>query len=400
MNRKLLIAVGIILFIGIIALVLFFSRDTQPTEPTGGSSFPVVGEPTTPSGTGISPGFFDDPIDASSRPIEAAPRLVKITDGPVAEGVIAQAVQAAASTTGASVRYAERATGNLYEYQTQNKSIVRLTNQTIPGVMKAHWLSDGSRAYLQYFSTSPSGESGLETYTLPVDGAGQALARNVSAVVPEGSTSVLTMTSNANGSLITRAGVGGVGGNTLFTTDLGRLFLFSTAGGIFIHTPASTHAESYAFSVSKEGLLERIAVPTQGMTFLPSPDGSKALVSSVANGSVGLSFIDLQTGTETQLPLATLTEKCVWATNSLAAYCGVPTASPKGNLPDDWYQGVIGFVDQLWKIDFQDRVVTFAADLPALVEAPIDATSLAVDAGQNTLFFMNRNDGSLWAYEL
>jgi len=401
MNRKTLIILGIALILGIVALVLYFSRSTPPEETPSSGSFPVVGEPATQSSTGTAPSFFDDPLDASSRPVEAAPRLVKITDGPVAEGVVALSFNQASSTEkDVRVRYVERASGNLYEYESLRKSIDRLTNQTIPGVAKAAWLSDGSRAYLRYFSVLPSGERNLDSYMLPVEGEGQALARNLSDIVPEGITSVLTLTSNANGSSVTRAGIGGIGGAEIFKTDIGRVFLFSTDRGPFIQTPASATGDSYAFFVARSGLLERVPTPTIGMSFLPSPDGTKALVSHLSSGSLTLTYLDLITKAQTDLPLATMTEKCAWAHDSLTAYCGVPAASPQGTFPDDWYQGVVGFVDQLWSIDFANRVVLFVADLPKLTKAPIDAVSLATDTDQAMLFFVNRNDGSLWSYEL
>ncbi len=405
--NKRTIALGVLIILGVLIAGYFLLRDTStPATPGTSGTFPAVGEPVTASVPGTTTGFFDDQIDASSRPVQAAARLVKITDGPVAIGLAARTVSGtstASSTSSAdvAVRYIERASGNMYEYRQQERAITRLTNRTIPGVFEAAWLLDGSRAYVRYVSNGTGNTTHIETYALPMSGDGQLLARDLSQIFPDGTASVITLSSSDTGSIATRTDIGGIGGTTVFQTPLSRLFAFATDRGMYVHTPASALAESYVFLV-RAGQFERIPAPAKGMTVLPSPNGKILLVSYINDsGALQTGIIDPDTATLTKLPIATLTEKCVFTKDSLHAYCGVPASAPEeGIIPDDWYQGAIGFRDRLWEIDFGSRLALFTADLPKLTDAPIDAVSLATDENQSVLFFINRNDGSLWAYEL
>jgi hypothetical protein len=100
------------------------------------------------------------------------------------------------------------------------------------------------------------------------------------------------------------------------------------------------------------------------------------------------------------LPIGTIADKCVWTTDETAAYCGVPVTPPPGNYPDDWYQGVAHFSDQIWKIDVSGRFAQLVLDFPGETGKTLDAISLAIDPGAKQLVFVNKNDGSLWKYSL
>lgn len=408
MRRNILILIGVVILVSLgVAWYVLREPSADPADTSG--TFPTVGGPATPTGPGNTSDFFDDPIDASERPVAAAARLVKITDGPVAHGLSAltetsdqAGTTTSSNTIGARVRYIERASGNAYEYRSSTKSIARLTSRTMPGITTASWLTDGSRAYVQYQAEGSDLSTYTETYALPItgEGEGQLLPRNLAAAIADGNTSVITLSTTPTGSVALRAGIGGIGGTALFETPLSRIFAFPSNAGLFVHTPASASVESYLFLV-RAGRLERISAPSRGMTALPSPDGARVLISYInAAGDLSMGMVETETRTFTTLPVATLTEKCTFTKDSLRVYCGVPAGETSGVLPDEWYQGVFGFRDQIWEIDFENRLALFVADLPNLAEAPIDAVSLATDPSGKGLFFMNRNDGSLWAYEL
>jgi hypothetical protein len=420
MNRHTKIIIGIVLLVivAILIYVFFFSAKPAPGTATGTlpGTFPstggVGGEGEGQQGENpFSTGVFEDTIDASAHPTEAAPRLVKITDGPVALGVIALSLGSQKTGTNTStstptsldtaVRYIERASGNAYEYRASSRTITRLTNRTIPGTIESSWLSDGSYAFLRYISAgNGSSNRHMETYALSMSGQGKMLAEDLSQATGNDS-SVVTVSSDKNGSLVMRSGPQGENPVTLLSTTIERLFLFPTKSGLFVQTPASAKADSFIFVADKNGELTRIPAGTKGLAALPSPDGKTVLVSYVQGSSIQMQSVDVATGARTNLPLATLVEKCVWTSTSRSVYCGVPISSPNATYPDDWYQGVVGFQDRLWEINFDSHLNIRIADLPQLApHTVIDAVGLAVDPADKLLIFMNRNDGSLWAYSL
>ncbi|MBP7741529.1 MAG: hypothetical protein KA104_02470, partial [Candidatus Pacebacteria bacterium] len=88
-----------------------------------------------------------------------------------------------------------------------------------------------------------------------------------------------------------------------------------------------------------------------------------------------------------------------WGRNNTSLYCGVPTAIPK-DLPDGWYQGAHALSDRLWKIDLTTRLATLINDPTAVSNITIDMIGLSTDPDEDVVTFMNKTDGSLWAYDL
>ncbi len=114
-----------------------------------------------------------------------------------------------------------------------------------------------------------------------------------------------------------------------------------------------------------------------------------------------MELVDTATDGTIPLPVATIADKCVWTADDSAIYCGIPVnPSTDAAYPDDWYQGTLQFSDRLWKIDVAGRFAQLVLDFPSATKGTLDATALAVDPSNTELVFINKNDGSLWSYEL
>lgn len=349
--------------------------------------------------------------------VRVAPNLIKITPGPVARGILVTnasttPVASLASTTedipsGPSfvtkAHYIDRQSGNMYVYNVTEGTSERVTNHTAPGVQEVSWLSNGSLAFLR-FLVAEGGIEHIETYALPADGSeGRFLARDLSEVAVRGNDTLFTLTQSTSGSVGSLAKPDGSGTVTLFSSPLSAVEVAFAGTNMLAHTKPSRVMGGYVFLVQRpSGTFSKLLGPLFGVTALPSYTGKQLLVTHVVNGAPVLSLFDVETRTTTTLPVATLTEKCVWAPDGLSAYCAVPISlSASGNnLPDSWYQGTVSFSDRLWKIDLTARVATLVANLPDLTDDPVDAVSLSLDAKETTLVFLNKRDGSLWAYSL
>lgn len=101
------------------------------------------------------------------------------------------------------------------------------------------------------------------------------------------------------------------------------------------------------------------------------------------------------------VPVATIADKCAWTADDSAIYCGIPVSPPTGvNYPDDWYQGAVQFSDRIWKIQVSGRYAQLVLDFSKEANGSLDTEALALDPASSTLVFVNKNDGSLWSYQL
>lgn len=371
---------------------------------------------------------------------EFAPRLIRITDQPVARGVVAiiristttvaqpiatptEQVVSLDTATGTSsatttlvipaapvvtetverdteVRFIDRASGNIYRYLAHERSLTRLSNKTLPGIQRASWLPDGSRAFVQFLSGEGDGEY-VATYVLPDSGEGGFfLEQNLAVAKAVGANSLFTLLSGTTGSVGSVSNADGTGARTLFTSLLSSLVVHPTSANYYGATRASAQLDGYAFLINAtNGGFSRILGPFRGLSIRPSPAGDRVLYSYVDRGTLRLGMLEIASRSVTALPVATLAEKCVWAPSGSAVYCGVPLSLPQ-NLPDSWYQGAVAFTDRLWRIDMESRIATLVTDPVETADVSIDAVALETDPEEDILFFTDKPSGALWAYDL
>lgn len=402
MRRTLIIAAAVIVVLGAAVVTYFYLFPESPgVEVTpGGSTLPVAGQGTFPvgmDGTGDQNG-----ADVPSSPTAVTARLVKISAGPVVFGEVVTDSRAAnaSSSPEVTVSYIERQSGNLYTYRTLSRTVTRTSNRTVPGIQSAAWTPNGSLVFVRYLSGSNF--STINTYGLSASGSsGYFLPQNL-ADLAVASTSVLMLSSGVNGSTASLAKVDGTGARTVFSTPLTSLRVFFAGKSQYLAvTKASAALPGTAFLVDATGRLSRIAGPRDGLSALPSPLGKWILVSYTLDGAMQMELVNTTTGETLSLPVATLTDKCVWTSDDSVVYCGVPVNPPGGvAYPDDWYQGAVQFSDRIWKIQISGRYAQMALDLPKETKEVIDVVSPAVNPSGTVLVFVNKNNGSLWSYSL
>jgi hypothetical protein len=403
-RRLLIIAASLIVILGLIAVgYLLFSGSAELTV----SDDPFAGTETT--GSVI-------PEAASGAGDEVSPGLIRITNNFVAEGFVA--IPRISTTTGpvssdgatstpdevviqdTEIRFIDRASGNIYRFMAQERALARISNKTLPGIQRASWLPDGTRAYVQFLS-GDEGSEFVATYMLPETGEGGFfLEQGLRAALAVGSDSLFTLLSGTTGSVGSVAQADGTNTRTLFTSPISSLVVQPTNDSYFAHTKASSQIDGYSFQINAtSGAFTRLLGPLRGLASLPSPDSSRLLYSYLDRGTTRLAVLDVTSRSPTALPLATLPEKCVWAPDSSAVYCAVPTSLPRV-LPDAWYQGAVVLSDRIWRISMTDRLATLVVDPGAVADVSIDAVALTLDPNQDVLVFTDKHNGSLWMYDL
>lgn len=406
MRRILLILGALLLVVAVLAAVYFLFLRPDAGITVGENPFGGAGD----RDPGIGP-VVDTGVPTSGAGTLIAPRLLKITEGPVAAGTIAlyTPAQTIASSTSTStpevtvpeeveVRYIDRQSGNVYSFKVHDRVETRLSNKTLPGIVDAAWTINGSHAAVRFLETDVSGGERVSTYVLPANGEGGFfLSQDLSQVLVASST-VVALASNTTGSVAESMSIDGTNVRTVFSSVLSSLRLHLLGSRYLVETKPSAYLDGYAF-LADGSSLTRVLGPLRGLSTLPSPSGDDILYSYVDRGRLYTQVLDLASRTTVPLPLATLPEKCVWTANGDALYCAVPV-SLSGVLPDEWYQGARSFSDRIWRIDMDSRAATLVFDPRQLADTAIDAQALTLDRANDVLVFMDRDDGSLWSYDL
>ncbi len=406
MRRILIIVASIIVLAGIAVGVYYFffasgaSLTVGVPNPFGSSDDRTEVEILGPDGA---------PIQGAGTVV--APKLIRITEGPVAKGAVALAIPAVTSSSTAStttevspadteIRFVERQSGNIYTFRVHDRILSRISNKTLPGIQEAAWVADGSRVFVRYLTRAADGVEHVDTYALPADGGeGYFLEQGLEQIVVGGDT-VFSLLPTSTGSVGSLSAPDGTNIRTLFTSVISRLRTEFSGEDLIATTKASSGLDGYAFLVSRaNGSLTRVLGPMRGLATLPSPGGEHILYSFNDRGKLATQVLNLTTRTATPLPLATLAEKCAWTPTRDGLYCAIPT-SVTGNLPDDWYQGAHSFTDRIWYIDLTTRLATLIVDPKQVGEVEIDAVALTLDPLADVLVFTNKKDGSLWTYDL
>lgn len=412
MQRTLVIvgAIVVLLAIGVGIYFLFFNHHASLS--TGApSSFPQA---ATESGSGTT---APPPPEALGVPVagagtEIAPHLVRVTDEPVSLGAVAVYTPGSGTigTTTASstvyvapdvrVEYIDRQSGNVYAYQAHGRTLVRLSNKTLPGIQEAVWLSDGSLAYARYIDTT-GGATHIATYALPATTTdGYFLTQDLAQVATHGTSTLATLFSTTDGSSASVSNPSGAGLKSLFQSPLSALRLAFFGTNYLATTKPTATSDGYTFLVDgKTGGFTRLLGPLLGLSTLPSPSGNYVLYNYLTNGKLSLALLNAKSRTATLLPLATLADKCAWSADETSIYCGVPTTL-SGTLPDDWYQGAVTFNDRLWRIDLISRTASLVIDPSQAANVPMDMEGLTLDSRSDVVVFTNRRDGNLYVYDL
>lgn len=312
-----------------------------------------------------------------------------------------------------NIHYILRANGNIYEAYTDSLESKRLSITTVPKVYESVWLPGGNNLIIRYLKDATEN---IQTFSVKINPAtttlnefeggidGNFLAENISALAinPAGD-KVFYLTSNLNGSSGLVAKPDGLNKKLLFESPLIEWAVSWPKEETITMTtkPAAVIPGYLYFLNSKTGSFSRILGDVLGLTTKTNSSATQVLYSDSARNLPRLYLFDLKTGGSKLLPWNTLPEKCVWAnTDGKIIYCAVPKSLVGGEYPDIWYQGLVNFTDDLWRLNTETGASTIISDLEKESLIKIDAVDLQVDKNDNYLFFTNKTDLTLWSLNL
>lgn len=411
------IIVGLIIF----GFYLWINRD-QTTNKNGGSpwyqSFNPFGTggTTTPDETGT-----DTPDGINQTPGDTnvgSSKFYQITDFAIAGATFLEETRplsTMATSTGTtpesltlptksqfeqvpSVRFVERTNGHIYKMFLDTKIKEKISNSTIPAIYEAYFDNGGDTVIYRYLSE----EKIINSFVATIGAIkGEFLPQNVSTLnTSKDKTKFFYLTENSNGVTGTLATFEGIKKEIVFNHPFTEWLSESDGNqNIYLTTkPSSSVLGSMFILNTTNRTISKIFGGIYGLTTMISPNGSLVLYSYTTNTGPKLGIFNIKEHSTKDLDTYGLAEKCVWSNNNMDIYCAVPNTIVGNQYPDYWYQGLISFDDFFVKIDaINGSKITIANGDD---EKPLDGTFLFLDKNENSLFFTNKKDSTLWSLDI
>ena len=434
-NFILLIIVLVLIVIGVFLFLFFRGGPATPGDDVNGPNFfspfnpftprPPIVTPPVEIPNDVLPPETQTPtvklIKVSSMPIAGfglftKERLKDVPIVPTPEGATpAKKPSAPLTEFMPAVRYVAKATGNIFQTFADKIMERKFSGTTIPKIHEAYFGNRGESVVMRYLKAD---ERTIETFVgnLPKEllGAdtsennevkGSFLPNNVKdvSVSPDGLKIFYLFESGANLENT-------IMGTTMNFKDSKKVQIFDSAftewlsgwpdsNIITLTTKPSANVLGYMYTIDSAGKnLSKVLGNINGLTTLSAPNGKLILY---GDNTLSLNIYHTDTRNSDTVGLKTLPEKCVWGKVSDIIFCAVPKAVGFGPYPDAWYQGEVSFNDELWKIDVKTGNTTLLANPPTIEGGEeIDGVKLALDEGENYLFFVNKKDSFLWKLDL
>ncbi len=315
---------------------------------------------------------------------------------------------------GAVVRFMERETGHTFSAPLAVVTEARLTNTTIPKVQEAIFSPSGTMLVARYLDEdnatirSFAGKLNPKTSAVGVitegDLQGKYLDNGivdlVSAPAAEKIFYIVYRDGGASGII---ANADGTKPATVFSSLI-REWLPQWVGDtvVYLTTKASGSTAGHLFSLNtSSGALTKVVGDIFGLTTNVNSKNTLALYSSSSGSGFELFTLDLKTKSASELPIATLAEKCAWdSTAADIVYCGVPNNPASALYPDSWYKGIVSFEDSLWRINVATGEVTVVTTFSDTTQTQIDIVNPRISKKGDYVVFMNKNDLSLWSVKI
>lgn len=373
-NRRILFAIGFVLFFVIIVLVWYFFYYKPVAAPSLGKTndpflrktLPprfqfLIWKDTTSSSTSVTE--VTDPLQKPLVEIWNKPatgqtfitdQILKEITATTTDGTSTIEVTKTVRATSTIVVFVDKITGYIYGYPVETGKIFQISNSVVPGVHDAYFFDNGKRVLMRYvdpvkntvvglIATVPSINQEIEASSL--ENVEYLTSQVNSLAINESKTEVSYVVTTTNGSAVYT--LQGTKKPELVTSSPFKDWDVSYGGNtLYITTKPSAYVEGATLTLP---FFEGVVVEKTGLMSLPSSSG---VILNSMWGKKGLVTFLSDSGNVKVLSFSTLASKCALSKRSLFI-CGVPRTIPKTTegLPDDWFQGRISFKDDLVLVD-------------------------------------------------
>ena len=391
MKKTTFIIIGIVavvtLFLMWLYLLIYGTPQSVTTVFTDFGLFGGAAEQTTP---------VPEPVVEAPVVDIKAEKLRQLTTRPVAGFREYQAT----SSEPRFILYAEAGTGHIYQINLETGEEVRLSNTTIPNAESAVFSPDQ-----KYVAVRSGYSTQSEVVLLTLVSGGTSVAKNL---LPRMTDFIF---SAENELLYTELTSDGTAGRILSPTTKITRTQFSIPfqavtmiWGIDKNTPhyvypkATTKLNGYLYAI-KNGVVIRQPLTGQGLIAEAS---SEYIIETELQGEQPVSSI-YTLATKKTSPATIIFEpsKCAFSPrNAALLYCGYELTDYSYNYPDDWYRGTRTFNDRIWLLNLKTGSASQLISPEKEVGRQIDITNMNAGIDGKMVYFTNKNDNTLWLYEI
>lgn len=428
-NLVIVIIIVVSLVIGGLFGFYFYLNHKAASDPTGNtpglSGFFNFGSQRPPTVTSRpSETSTTTPIVINTVP-KAIPALRHLTTAPVAgfsfidKDLVATSTAVVGTTTRTTTqivgtaevfRWIDRATGNIFETSSTTLETSRISNVTIPKVYEAFFADNKGTSIIVRGLTGDSDTIETKYGVLQTESATSSvltvkltdLLLNITqmTISPNKEQIFGILPTNIRGFLSRKDGSNQT---NIFSSPFHEwLVSWPTAQTIVLNTKPSGVADGYAYTLNPTTrAFVKLVGNKKGLTTLMSPDGNQVLVGESPLGTMKLNVLDRRTSELKDLYVRTLPEKCVWSRKQVnLIYCAIPESISYNTYPDAWYVGTVTFSDIIWSLDVKTNEVRQILQPVSTTNQTFDVMNMTLSKDENFLMFQDKNDLSLWSYQL
>ncbi len=419
-NRRILFAIGFVLFFAIIVLIWYFfyakpvvgTKITETNDPLPTKTLPVRfqflnwgGENTSTTTTEIVDPLTVPLVKVWDKPatgqIFITQNILKDVLATTTIGTTTVEVKRTVRATSTVLMFVDRTTGYVYGYSLETGKPFQISNTLLPGIYDAYFFEKGKRVIMRYIDQEKNRVVGVIATIPTVQESEVALpllnVQYVNAQVTSVATNLkkekisYVVTTDSGSSIYT---IGVKGPEFVVSSPFGEWALSYGDDSLKVTSKPSAFVLGSTFSIPS---FQSEIIDKTGLMSNPGPEG---YILSSMWGSQGLATFMVNNGDIKALPFKTLAQKCSWGEKKFLV-CAVSKNLIRTveGLPDDWFQGRVSFDDDLFLVDSKTgdkyTLYLFKPD-----DGVFDIANISIAEGNNLLSFNKKQDGTLWLLNL
>lgn len=391
MKRSVFIIIGVVLVLVLLAIwiyVLFFGS-SENADRFADFDF---GETTDPA---YVPGQDEPVIDEPVIDVTSPDRLRQLTTKPT----IGYQEVRMSTTSDPLVYYVEAGTGHVFTINITTGEERRISGTTIPTSRAAVFTPNGEYVMIQ------SGQGANSRLVVAeLDGASnnatfETIDEQVVSFNGVIGNQFLYAVQTINSTIGKVYDPETKSSRNLFTVPFREATIVwaeTVDGAHYVYPKATSRLEGFLYEVEGEGL-QRLPVDGYGLSAVGNND---YVVFSKQNNNEYRTYVyEKETGSFFDTGFTQIPEKCVVSVVSDAVYCANSLSQNDHRLPDVWYSGAIGFTDSIWEVYPETQSSVRLIDSLQETQREIDMFALSLSPDENNLYFLNKNDRTLWLFE-
>lgn len=393
MSQKTYIIIATLVIVLLLAVWLYLIVFGTPKNP-GDIFNPFGPQGQQDDGQVILPEPVAPPVVNIDRP-----RLRQLTTKPV----IGFTEAPAATTSPILIYYAEAGNGNIYTlnpFTTEEER--RLSNTTLKEASAASFSTDGKTVAVRLENDRRVGELSIGNLNEGVGYEFSSLEKPVSDFKVLNANELVFVTATSTGLLNTVYNLTTKQEKPLFTVPFFEARMewgTSSRDSHYVFTKPTYLFEGYTYKFTKSKMSR---VPVSGFGLIAFNTPTHIAYTKIENLIARSSLYNKLSDTKIESPIIIVPDKCTASqkdTNTI--WCAVEGNTMPAEFPDNWYRGLISFKDTIWKVDLLTSQASPIVD--TLAESggrELDIINMMVGESERALYFINKNDNTLWMYEL